>query len=194
MLTPEQKRIVEENIQLAYAFVGRAKRIGRTLYAARMDDDDMLSIAFHALCIAAKVFDISLGYTFSTLYYVVCANEFKKIIRRAVGKKCGPYFTSMSLSDLKMGTDGITFEETIADESAGTENIFQATEEVEVLRLAIEALDETLRRTVQMYYFDGLGQKEIASLYGVRQSCVSRRLVRAHKKIAVYMAMNGYCA
>lgn len=194
MLSPEQKKIVEENIGLAYDFVIRAKKSGHTLYIAKMDDDDMLSIAFYALCVAAEVFDRSLGYAFSTLYHRICVNEFSKILRQVITQKHGPYYSAASTSESKCRLDDVTVEDTIKDESPGPEEIYFARVEVDVLHKAIDALDETLRHTVRMYYFRGLEQKDIACAHGIQQPGVSRRLDRAHRKIAAHMAANGFCS
>lgn len=193
MLTSEQKRIVEDNIGLAYDFVKRAKKTGHTLYIARMDDGDMLSIAFYALCVAAEVFDKSLGYAFSTLFNHVCVNEYRKILRQVVDQKHGPYFSSVSLYEPKPGTNKLTVSDTVFDDGPSAEEIHLAKEETDVLHRAIDSLDETLRHTISMYYFRGLSQQDIANSHGVLQSAVSRRLDRAHANIAAHMAMNGYC-
>lgn len=192
LLTLEQKKIVEDNIGLAYHFVGYAKRTNRALYVARMDDDDMVSIAFYALCVAAKAFDASLGYAFSTLYYRICLNEFRKILRKVVDLQHGPYYASDSLSAPIPETNNITIGHSIKDDSPGPEEAHLATLELDVLHRAIEALDETLKNTVRLYHFGGLGQPDIARAHGVQQSAVSRRLDRAYKKIAAHMAANGY--
>ena len=194
MLTNEQKKIVEDNIGLAYDFVIRAKKTGHTLYIARMDDDDMLSIAFYALCVAAEIFDKSLGYAFSTLFNHVCVNEYRKILRGVVDKRHGPYFSTGYLSDPKPGTNSLTVQDTIKDDSPSPDELCMEKQEKEALHSAVYSLDETLRNTVLMYHFGGLGQKDIAHAHDVLRSAVSRRLDRAYQRIAAHMAANGYCA
>ena len=192
MLTPEQRSIVENNIGLAYAFVRRAKNAGYTLYSARMDDDDMLSVACLALCKAAEIFDNELGYRFSTVFYRVCQNEFKKILRHVSDIKHGGYYSSLYLDCEIKDSDGICLFETLQDDSTDIEERYLARLEVAVLHDAIDSLDESLRSYVCMHHLCNISQPDISQAACVSQSTVSRKLRQAYQKLALHMTNNGF--
>ena len=51
-------------------------------------------------------------------------------------------------------------------------------EEVSKLHAAIEQLSERDRRVVQLYYFEGKTQQEIATIFGISQQALQKLLVR----------------
>ncbi len=62
-------------------------------------------------------------------------------------------------------------------ESALIENEEHA-EELSKLHAAIEQLSERDRRIVQLYYFEGKTQQEIAAIFGISQQALQKLLVR----------------
>lgn len=51
-------------------------------------------------------------------------------------------------------------------------------EEVEKLHAAIEQLSERDKQVVQLYYFEGKTQKEIATIFGISQQALQKLLMR----------------
>ena len=62
----------------------------------------------------------------------------------------------------------------------------------EAIRRAVWSLREGERELVVLRYFDGFSQARISEILGLSPQAVNGRLVRAKRKIAVYLKRNGF--
>jgi RNA polymerase sigma-B factor len=99
----------------------------------------------------------------------------------------GRAYSSLSLSSGSGGADGD--EDLDPLESIGTEeHQYQVSEDRAVLAPGFRALDERERRILQLRFFDGLTQSQIAQQVGISQMHVSRLIRRSLEKIRAEIA------
>lgn len=90
--------------------------------------------------------------------------------------EAGNAYTARSLSrPLAQGSEDETFEDLLGDADPGFENV----EDGALIEVGLSALDERERRIVELRFFDGLTQSEIAATVGISQMHVSRLLRHA---------------
>jgi RNA polymerase sporulation-specific sigma factor len=137
-----------------------------------LDHDDLFQIGCLGLLIAAKKFDESLGYKFSS--YAIPSIRYhilREVYRKNKRKK--RYGVAYSL-DRTLVEDGATLGEMIP-----------SPEDIEsdyVRREEITELMEHDPLLISMYY-KGYKQKEIASRMGISAGAVNQRLIRIKKKV-----------
>lgn len=171
MLTAPQRRLVESNIGLARMVAWRFVRSG----AARLDRatgiDDILAIAYMALCEAATRFDPELGFKFSS--YAVPAITFTLVktfrersngirISRCLSPELRPVVVSM-------------------DEYTPAVQPAQDAEQL-CFKEAIRLLPERQRTAVELRRA-GYSQTETARYMGCTQVTVSRYLSKARTEL-----------
>lgn len=190
MLTKDQNAIVESNIGMCYWYVHERAKHRPDLQYARLDYDDLIEIAFYALCIAAKTYDPSKGSTFSTYAIRVFDNEFNQEARKARSKGRQMYYGSDSL-DRMTGDDlelmgvvayGETPEEIMLGID-GCESIWKVIRKVTKKRRWQEVVELKAK---------GLNQREIAEKLGMTQSNVSRVIRTIDKKVKDELILYGY--
>src|SRR5207302_4274072 len=94
---------------------------------------------------------------------------------------------SLSLSSGGVGGDGD--EDLDPLESIGTEeHQYEVSEDRAVLAPGFKALDERERKILQLRFFDGLTQSQIAQQVGISQMHVSRLIRRSLEKIRAEIA------
>jgi RNA polymerase sigma-B factor len=99
----------------------------------------------------------------------------------------GRAYSSLSLSTGSGGVDGD--EDLDPLESIGTEeHQYEVSEDRAVLAPGFKALDERERRILQLRFFDGLTQSQIAQQVGISQMHVSRLIRRSLEKIRAEIA------
>jgi RNA polymerase sigma-B factor len=99
----------------------------------------------------------------------------------------GRAYSSLSLSSGSGGADGD--EDLDPLESIGTEeHQYEVSEDRAVLAPGFKALDERERRILQLRFFDGLTQSQIAQQVGISQMHVSRLIRRSLDKIRAEIA------
>jgi RNA polymerase sigma-B factor len=86
-------------------------------------------------------------------------------------------YSTRSLSQ-PLGHDG-SDDETMQDLLGTTDEGFAEVEDIALVEAGLSALDERDRRIVELRFFDGLTQSEIAARIGISQMHVSRLLRRA---------------
>lgn len=172
MLTAEREVLVVENIKLTH-------HIAKKYFHPYLDHDDLVSIGTIGLINAAKTFDESKGYKFSSLAYKAIEREIiKEIIKFSRAKRNGIVYSF---------EDHIAVNLTIGDTIFDTKNFER--EIVNSLSLYKALKQLTLKeQLVVIYYFglfenEPLNQKTIASLLGVTQTIVSRILRKALLKL-----------
>src|SRR5881398_1606078 len=99
----------------------------------------------------------------------------------------GRAYSSLSLSSGGVGGDGD--EDLDPLESIGTEeHQYEVSEDRAVLAPGFKALDERERKILQLRFFDGLTQSQIAQQVGISQMHVSRLIRRSLEKIRAEIA------
>jgi len=99
----------------------------------------------------------------------------------------GRAYSSLSLSSGGGGADGD--EDLDPLESIGTEeHQYEVSEDRAVLAPGFKALDERERKILQLRFFDGLTQSQIAQQVGISQMHVSRLIRRSLEKIRTEIA------
>jgi RNA polymerase sigma-B factor len=102
----------------------------------------------------------------------------------------GRAYSSLSLSSGGGGGDGDDDLDPL--ESIGTEeHQYEVSEDRAVLAPGFKALDERERMILQLRFFDGLTQSQIAQQVGISQMHVSRLIRRSLEKIRAEIASDG---
>ena len=193
MLTPEQKKLVEDNIRLCHEFVHRELRKGPSLTRFGLDEDDMLSIAYYSLCLAARDYDPSLGCQFSTLFWKVCWGQYRNTIRDYTTDKRRASFECISLNAPCQNTEDLAIMDVLMDSGQMPEEWYIEREQRNYVRLLVDhALPPNQRLIVRMYYWDRVPQPQIAAQIGASQASVSRALARARRRIERELIAAGY--
>ena len=190
MLTVEQKKIVEENIKMCYDFAHKYVLSNRNIYKFGLEYDDVVSIAYYAMCKCVLRFDASKGNALSTLFYVCALNDIRMFIRKECTMKRKALNDSVSY-DVALDEDGSTLAYFIGDDMHTPEFELDAKEQTKDLRDAISTLDENIRNTVIKYY-SGMKQHDIAEEIGISQPHVCKRLKTAHKLLKNRLSELGY--
>jgi len=79
--------------------------------------------------------------------------------------------------------DKIPLAETIADERPGPHEIFSDAENHRLIAESIRQLSAPLRKTLLLYYFDGLTTSEVAGVLGIPVGTVKARIFRARMRL-----------
>lgn len=53
---------------------------------------------------------------------------------------------------------------------------------------ALQSLPDEQKKLLTYLYVDELNQEQLAAIYGISQQAISRRIIRAHKKIKTYFS------
>ena len=83
--------------------------------------------------------------------------------------------------------DGLLVEEVVASGDEMTEELAIRGLQVETLHHAMDLLSNAERKILDMYYWKGMGQQEIAEAFNTSQPNIRQRLRRIHKKLAGLM-------
>ena len=90
-MTDEAKKLVEDNINLAYAVANKHRNLLASLY----EYDDVVAMCFEALAIAANTYNISKQVKFSTYAYNVMRNNLLSIYNWQRKKRQNVIITSL---------------------------------------------------------------------------------------------------
>lgn len=168
-MTMYDESLVTDNLNLA-------RFVAKKYLSNDMEYEDIESIAFIGLVKAAKSFDKSKGYAFST-YAVRCIeNEIKYYFRKKS-------ICAESLDEPIQ--DNLILADTIEDKT----DTFEEFAMNEALKCALNELDDREKFVVDMLYVKEppLTQQEISRMLNINQSQVSRTLKRALNKIREYV-------
>lgn len=172
VLTKQQQKLVEDNLNLAYTYVHKYG------YKYGFEFDDAVSIAFVGLVKAAASFDFYKNFKFSTYAFVCINNEF-----RTEGRKVNRYNKlniTQSLQDvILLENDIIVLEDIIPS----FRDDFEDFEFVEQLKYAYEQLTEKEKQIMSYLFYTDWNQEKIAKACNVTQSSVSRVLNKFKKLI-----------
>ena len=168
-MTEKAKRLIEDNIRLAYYIAHRWHRY------SGIESDEAISCAQMGLVKAAMGFDAETGYQFATYAARVMENEIRMELRRRDRRK-----KELHLEDPIEGTDELKLKDMIAD----TVDCFEAVEAVNDLAGKIGGLTEKERAAVMIRIkHPEKTQAECGKIMGISQSLFSRRLTDAKRKM-----------
>lgn len=164
-LTDEQRKLVEDNIKLAYEFVHRRG------FTYGYEFEDAVQIALLGLIHAAMTFKESKS-KFSTYAFLAMQSQFnieyKKIKRQ---KESG--IINISLSEPVIKNEELSFEDIIVERQDSIEGI----ETIIAIKNTYEKLNDKEKQVIDMAFYakeKEANQKNIAKKLGVSQSFVSR--------------------
>lgn len=214
-LSPEQKKLVEENLGLVHACANRFRGRGS-------DYEDLFQAGSVGLIKAAMGFNSELGFKFSTYAVPAILGEIKRIFRDGGDVKIGRASKEKAMMLLRIKDElagslgrepsiseiaekaGLEISETACLISAGLPAVSLTEEEnsesdipVEPpdekltlsidLKNAMKRLNETDRRLLTLRYYRGLTQSVTAEMLGMTQVQVSRREKQILKKLRILM-------
>lgn len=164
--------LVEDNIGLAHYVAHEYENCG-------IEYEDLASVAVVGLVKAAKEFDASLGYKFSTFATKYARGEILNYIRSFRKSVSAVSFEQPIVED----ATGITVEDVIEDDNDWTEKFI----EHEDLQRAMNELSAREKVLIEMKYFSGMKQKEIARKMGLSKSRCALLTKKAIEKMRTAM-------
>lgn len=170
-LTEAQASMVEQNHNLIYVFLQK-----RGL--SEENADDWYGVAALGLCKAAMHFDESKGCKFSTLAFVCMENEIRMEMRKM--KRQPPSIESLELECFSHeGEDCGTLEDhlSIGEDFRDCIAIQDAFERV------LKSFSNRDREIIKLYYFENLKQRNIAQIYKIAGSGVSKIIGRFNARM-----------
>lgn len=165
-LTDEQKKLVEENVRLAYYM---AQKWMNQLAPRRFDPDELRSLCALALCKAARAFDEEKGVKFATFAARCMDNEVLMVLRK---EKHNWRFVSLEqpiTEDLDDG-NALTVQETLSD----PQDDIEAWIILETIPVLLKTLQDRERTIMERIYFSDEAQRSVGADLGLSQSYVSR--------------------
>lgn len=108
-LTDKQRRLVEDNLMLAYSFVHKYGNKYLTI-----EPEDKYSLALLGLCNAARTWDKSRGIKFSSYAYIAIDNQMKMELRAQTKSKPEGTVILSSQEDV-LDADNVMLEDLIED-------------------------------------------------------------------------------
>ena len=173
-LTEEQRKLVEDNIGLAYEFVHRKG------FTYGYEFEDAVQIALLGLIHAAMTFKESKS-KFSTYAFLAMQSQFNMEYRRIKRQKESGII-NISLSEPIIKNEELYVEDIIVERQDSIESI----ETIIVVKNIYEKLNDKEKQVMNMVFYakeKEANQKNIAKKLGVSQSFVSRTL----KKFREYL-------
>ena len=167
-LTEKQKQLVADNHNLIYEFLHQQ---GMHTSEEIAEHYDLCAIA---LCKAARRFDTSKGFTFSTFAFICMKNEMKRQFEYQGRSNRIP--TGMLCSyeaEILLTSDGDNKSKSLADMLSSDDDLQENVATLCIFEEALTKLSSTERRTLALLS-DGYTQREAAEMIGVSQATVSR--------------------
>jgi len=174
-LTTEQQKLVEDNHNLIY----------HVLNQHGWSIDDYYDVAAIGLCTAAIKFDASLGNKFNTYACTAIKNAMLMELRKT-NTKMRYGAKPISLDDTLPNSDGtLTMDGliTYGDVIESKNDVIEETVKCIEIQERIDMLPKRQREVLRLH-IDGYSQREIAEMFGISKSYVSRLLKLARKKLA----------
>ena len=181
MLTSDQCRLVEDNINLCYKYLQKSIEKGQTLYRYGIDDDDMIEIAYEALVSAAKTFDPEKKIKFSTYFWTVCKNLIAHEVQGMKRAKRKIFLNCISLEQPVKGSTKISIRDTIPSLTDSMEEHVVKTDLFRVLREEIAKLPEKPREAIELYYIAGYSVREVADMLKVDTHVITNRTMKGRR-------------
>lgn len=194
MMTEEQKKLVEDNLDLCHYIAHKCYQKYDHHYRYGLALDDYISICYLGMCKAAMKFDPKVA-KFSTFSTVTMINDVRRVFRDGRSSRQKVLVGSSSYdNEAPLPHRGkLTYLDMIADTSDGPEGFLDKAEEVKCLMDMLERkCSENERAVIKKTYFEGRKQPEIGKMLGFSQSYVSRMKDRAQDKLRKAMKEVGY--
>ena len=173
-LTEEQRKLVEDNIRLAYEFVHRKG------FTYNYEFEDAVQIALLGLIHAAMTFKESKS-KFSTYAFLAMQSQFNMEYRKIKRQKESGII-NISLSEPITESEELSVEDIVAERQDSIESI----ETIIVVKNIYEKLNDKEKQVMNMVFYakeKEANQKNIAKKLGVSQPFVSKTL----KKFREYL-------
>lgn len=173
-LTDEQRKLVEDNIRLAYEFVHRKG------FTYGYEFEDAVQIALLGLIHAAMTFKESKS-KFSTYAFLAMQSQFNMEYRKIKRQKESGII-SISLSEPITESEELSVEDIVVERQDSIESI----ETIIVVKNIYEKLNDKEKQVIDMVFYakeKEANQKNIAKKLGVSQPFVSKTL----KKFREYL-------
>lgn len=164
-LTDEQRKLVEDNVGLAYKFVHRKG------FTYGYEFEDAVQIALLGLIHAAMTFKESKS-KFSTYAFLAMQSQFN-IEYRKVKRQKESGIINVSLSEPITENEELSVEDVVVEHQDSIENI----ETVIAIKDAYEKLNDKEKQVISMIFYakeKEANQKNVAKKLGVSQPFVSR--------------------
>lgn len=156
--------------------------------ASNIEFEDAESICFEGLLKAAKTFDASKGFNFSTYAFTVIKNNLLKFSMRQTEKMNGAIVVSLD-SDLT-GEDEDFNLKNILPSDYNLEEDAESNEELQLLRTFINELPEKYRQVMQLK-LAGYSQYDIAEKLKVSQTEISSYYLKSMNILRYKFAQKG---
>lgn len=131
--------------------------------------EDCLQEAFLQVHVSAGTFDLS--RRFKPWLFTIAANKARDMLRRRARRPEMPLDATIGGSD-----EGRSFAELIADEGDTPAEIFDQSEQRELVRRIVEQMPDNLREVLILGYFHQFPYKEMAGILGIPLGTVKSRL------------------
>lgn len=171
IITNDVDKLVNENHKLAY-------KVAWSYFpkiANYIEFDDALSICYEGLMKAAKLYDETKGYAFSTYAYPSIKNTLICYVRRLSNKNSK--LNTLSLDASLVSDDEYTLTDTLASDYDLEEQISK-NDTNRLLYKFISELPEDLKQIMQLK-LNGANQEQIAKILNTTQPNVSRKYIKA---------------
>lgn len=173
-LTDEQKKLVEDNIPLAYLVVKR-------IYHPHIEYDDAVQLALLGLCQAARIYEPERG-KFTTLAYLAAQHTIQREERKYRHEVAKRIYAGSSLDSNVFaygGDDGFSpFHELIPDPRQDTYKQAEARIALEKVGSFMRSLNSRDKAVFKYHVLFDMTQQEIADRTGLSQPSVSRIIKR----------------
>lgn len=167
--------------------IGMAHDVTRKYLNEGYEYDDLFQTACIGLVNAAKTYNESKGYAFSTYAYLCMNNELRKFYQLEGMKKRKLFRDAYRYDDvLKTSEKGETYLDKISSE----ENIEETIVEKIMVEQLLEILTDKERNVIKLYFGIGCSkykQKEICKMYGVTDRAISQIVNKSLKKMRLHL-------
>lgn len=153
--------------------------------------EDLFQTGCIGLIKAIRTFDIDKGYKFTTYAAQVIGNEIKMLLKKLKKTERNVSFDTIIVENDK-NSKKLTLEQVLAS-NENIEEDYLAQELTELAQSSLNILNERARRILEYYFgFRGqrLSQREIARLFGLEQSTVSKIVTKSLKQMRAYLKNN----
>ncbi|GKX65613.1 sigma-70 family RNA polymerase sigma factor [Inconstantimicrobium mannanitabidum] len=179
--------LIENNLGLVYSYVKKNRWLQNL-----MEYDDLIGYGMVGLTIASRRYDPSKGTAFSTFAYFYISGTIKSAIRDMSGfiaskaergtyrvHKPTPFSFYEGLNESKQDKDSSSpMDYYIHEQSFEDESILNA-----MLDKFKASLDEINRTIFEKCILQGIPQREVAEIVGMRQGSISRKMRKMDKQL-----------
>lgn len=178
-LTPEQIRLIEDNHDLTYWYMGKNG----------LDFDEWYDIVVFGLIRTAQCYDPSKG-AFSTLACKNMRNQILLELRYRSFRFKPEQLQSLDL-ELSDASDSDTMHEIVGDKNEPYEKIIDRMAAEEIKQFCLSNVKKESHKEALRLLFDGKNHKEVAKIIGVSHQAIFDMTNRLKKKYKDYCQKNN---